>query len=327
MTRDFAPASELANDPALVAVERCGMVEGVHHGRVAVTAADGSLLTELGAVEAPMYPRSAVKPLQAIAMLRNGLDLDGELLALAAASHDGEPFHVDGVRQILEGCGLTEEDLQNPAEFPLSDRARVDWIREHGDPAPVAMNCSGKHAAMLRTCVRSKWDRASYLAPEHPLQTAVFDAIAEFAGEDITHVAVDGCGAPLVAISLAGLARAFGRIAAAEDGPARQIADAYRAHPTWASGTRRGEAKLHAAVPGLVCKGGAEAVYAAGLPDGRGIAVKIDDGASRAHQLIVAQILVEMGYEHPNVTGRTTKNVLGHGKPVGTISSLVDSFL
>lgn len=327
--RDLEPvlASVLARDPLLVQVERQGLVESVHHGRVAITAADGSTISALGAADAPFYPRSSVKPLQAIAMLRHGLDLEGELLALAASSHDGEPFHIDGTRRILTEVGLTEADLQNTPDYPLSASAKADWIRDHGDPAPVAMNCSGKHAAMLRTCVRNKWDRGTYLAPEHPLQQAIVETISEFTGDAVSHVAVDGCGAPLVAISLTGLARAFGRIAAATEGPEQKIADAFRTHPTYASGTTRDETTLHRAVPGLVCKAGAEAVYAVGLPDGRGIAVKIDDGASRARLPVVAQILLELGHDHPDITGATTGPVLGHGKPVGRVSPVVDSFV
>lgn len=322
---EFAPASVLARDPALVAVVRDSLVEGVHHGRVVVTAPDGQIVAAHGAVEVPMYPRSSNKPAQAIAMLRHGLDLDGELLALAAASHDGETFHREGTERILAAVGLGLDDLQNTPGLPLDAEARADWIREHGGPAAVAANCSGKHAAMLATCVRNKWDRGSYLAPEHPLQRAISDTVAELAGEPVAHVAVDGCGAPLAAISLAGLARSFGRIAAADAGPLRQVADAFRRFPEWASGTRRAEVAFHRAVPGLVTKAGAEAVYAAGLPDGRGIAIKIDDGAGRASEVLMAQALLEFGHDHPEVTARVTAPVLGHGSPVGKIHPLVES--
>ena len=308
-----------------MAVERAGLIEGVHHGRFVLTGPDGAILAAHGAVTAPMYPRSSNKPMQAIGMLRAGLDLDGELLALAAASHDGEAFHLEGVRRILAGVDLDLDALQTTAGLPLNEAARADWIREHGDPAPWAMNCSGKHAAMVRTCVRAGWDPSTYLEAEHPLQQQLVAAVGELAGEPVATVAVDGCGAPLAAISLAGLARAFGRIAAATEGPEHQLAEAYRKHPEWASGTTRGETALHRAVPGLVTKAGAEAVYAAGLPDGRGLAVKINDGGSRASQIVLAQALVELGHDDPEVVARTTEPVLGHGRPVGTIASLVDA--
>lgn len=322
-----APASVLAHDPVLVQVERGGMVEGVHHGRVAVTDAEGRLLGALGAVDAPMYPRSTVKALQVIAMLENGLDLTGELLALAGASHSGEPFHIAGVERVLAEVGLDPAALQNTADLPWSEAARADWIKAGRGPEPIAMNCSGKHAAMLRTCAASAWDRGSYLAPEHPLQRAIGAVITRYTGEQIANLTVDGCGAPLAAVSLAGLARAFGRVAAATAGPARQIADAYRAHPAWMSGTDRVEAALHPAAPGLICKSGAEAVFVGGLPDGRGIAVKVDDGAERAAHAVFAQILLELGFEHPAVTRLTARPVLGHGQPVGAITPVVDSFV
>ena len=120
-----------------------------------------------------MLPRSCNKPLQALGMLEAGLDLDGELLALACASHSGEPFHVEGVRRILAGAGLDEDALQTPPDYPLDDEAREELIRRGERKAPILMNCSGKHAAMLATCVANGWPTATYLDPDHPLQQAI----------------------------------------------------------------------------------------------------------------------------------------------------------
>ena len=307
------------NDPILVEVVRSGFVESVHHGRVAVTGPDGALLSSVGAEFAPMYPRSSSKPLQAVGMLRAGLDLDGELLALVAASHSGEDFHVDGVRRILAGAGLDESALQTPPDWPLDEAAREAAIRAGLSRSPVFMNCSGKHAGMLAATVAGGGDVGTYRDPDHPTQLGVLRAIDDLAGEQATNLAVDGCGAPLFALTLYGLARSFGRLAAAADGPERQVADAIRAHPQFTSGTTRDELALHRAVPGLMGKAGAEAVYAVGLPDGRGVALKISDGTPRARVVLMAAVLQRLGFDHPTLDAQVSEPVLGHGERVGEI--------
>src|SRR5215213_3480249 len=137
----------------LAEVVRSGFVEGGQRGSLVALAADGSRLLERGEPDAPAFPRSSNKPLQAVGLLELGLDLDGELLALAAASHSGESFHIDGVRKILADAGLDESALQTPPDYPIDDQAREAYIRAGGEKSAVAMNCSGKHAAMLATCV------------------------------------------------------------------------------------------------------------------------------------------------------------------------------
>lgn len=306
-------------DPICVEVERNGLVESVHHARIAITGPDGSLLVSVGAVGAPMYPRSSSKPMQAIGMLCAGLDLDGELLALAAASHSGEEFHRNGVRQILTGCDLDGSALQTPPDYPTDEVARDDWIRSGHGKESIAMNCSGKHAAMIRTAAINGWPIETYRAPEHPVQQAIAATVADLAGEAIANQAIDGCGAPLLAISLTGLARAFGRIAAATAGTEKLLADAYRQHPEWASGTRRDEVALHRAIPGLVGKAGAEAVYAVGLADGRGIAIKVSDGSARARAVLMATVLQALGLDHPTLSEQASAPVLGHGQRVGAV--------
>jgi len=266
------PSTPFEADPILVEVVRSGFVESVHHGRVALTNPDGSLAASLGAEFAPMYPRSSSKPLQAVGMLRAGLEVTGELLALAAASHSGEDFHLRGVRAILASVGLDDSALQTPPDWPADERVKEEAIRAGAQRSRLAMNCSGKHAGMIATSVSNGWPVDSYRDPDHPTQLAILQTIDDLAGEQATHLAVDGCGAPLFAISLYGLARAFGRIASAVDGPERQVADAIRTYPEWTSGTHRDELQLHRAIPGLVGKAGAESVYAVGLPDGRGVA-------------------------------------------------------
>lgn len=304
----------------MVHIVRNGFVESVHHARVVITDASGSTSQGWGEVDEPMFPRSSSKPLQAIGMLRAGLDLDGELLALAAASHSGESFHVDGVRRILTGCGLTTDDLDCPADYPLDEAARIEWIRSGHGKEPVAMNCSGKHAAMLRTAVRNDWPTTGYRDLTHPVQQAIRVALDDLAGEASGHPAIDGCGAPLLSVSLAGLARSFGRIAAATDGPERRLAEAYRAFPAWASGTTRDEVELHRAIDGLIAKAGAEGVYAVGLPDGRGVALKISDGSARPRSALMAAVLQHLGYAGETLDRHAHEAVLGHGEPVGRIT-------
>lgn len=315
----------------LVEVVRSGFVEGHHHGSVVAADADGEVAWSLGAVDVPVFPRSCSKPLQAVAMVRSGLDLPPELLALACSSHSGEPFHVEGVRRMLAAAGLDESALQTPPDYPLDDEARDEVIRSGGTRSSLHMNCSGKHAAMLATCVANGWDVATYRDPQHPLQRRIAETIAELAGEPIEHVAVDGCGAPLLAISLTGLARAFGRLARGLDGSGQpdehvaRVADAMRAHPAYVSGTRRDELVLHGAVPGAVAKAGAEGCYAVGLADGRAFALKCDDGSIRARPVVMARALERAGVlGEPGVdadavreTGRHV--LLGGGRPVGEL--------
>ena len=318
-------STPLDADPILVEVVRGDLVETVHRGRLVVTAPDGSTLTGLGPVDEPMYPRSSIKPLQAIAMLEAGLDTGGSELALAAASHRGEDFHLDGVRSILAGVGLGVDDLQNTPDLPLDDAARAAWLRAGRGPESLAQNCSGKHASMVRTCVRAGWPVASYRDVDHPLQRVIRRTIADWCGE-ASHATVDGCGAPLFAVPLTGLARAFGAIAAASDGPARRIADAYRAHPEYPSGTGTPEYFLHWAVPGLICKGGAEGCLAIGLADGTGIAIKSDDGSHRGQFALAVEVLVRLGAAtRDQLAAVPNDRVLGHGEPVGVVRAGADA--
>lgn len=273
----------------------------------------------LGDAEVPTFPRSSLKPIQAVAMLRTGLDVTGVELAISAASHLGEPYHLAAVRSILAGAGLTEADLQNTPDLPIDPASRTAWIREGRGPEPVAQNCSGKHAAMLRTCVRAGWDTATYLDKAHPLQRLIHEVLEEHVVEPVPEPSVDGCGAPAFTTSLTGLARAFGTIASATDGPAKAIADAYRAHPEYTSGTGHADLAIHRAVRGLVCKGGAEGVFAAGLADGTGIALKISDGAERGRPELMVALLGLAGVTNPALDALATSPVLGHGQPVGEV--------
>jgi L-asparaginase II len=308
-------------NPVVAEVVRSGFTESWHRGAVAALAADGRQVISVGQTDVPFLPRSANKPLQATAMLRSGLNLDGELLALAAASHSGEDFHVDGVRKILSGAGLSEDDLRCPASWPL-DTQTADRLIAHGEQmSRIRMNCSGKHAAMLATCVQNGWPTATYLAPGHPLQQAIRRTIEELAGQAPAATGVDGCGAPLFALTLAGLARAFRTLVLAAPGtPERRVADAMRAYPEWTSGTIRDERRLMNAVPGLLVKSGAEGVDAFAFSDGRAGAVTIDDGGQRARTPVTVAVLRVLGAVVPD--DLATVPVTGGDAAVGEVRAV-----
>jgi L-asparaginase II len=314
--------SDVVANPVLAEVIRSGFVESRHRGSIVAIAPDGTYAFTAGGANAPIFPRSSNKPLQAAAMLRAGLPIEGELLALAAASHSGEDFHVQGVHDILDYAGLTADDLRCPASLPIDEPTARRLIRScppDADPASrVRFNCSGKHAAMLVTCIANDWPTETYLSPEHPLQVHIRRTIEDLAREPVAAVGVDGCGAPLFSLTLGGLARAFRGLVLAEPGsPERKVADAMRKFPEWTSGTTRDENKLMASVPGLLLKSGAEGVDAFALPDGTAAAVKIDDGNPRARTPITAAILALLGAQPP--VELATSVVLGGGDPVGVI--------
>ena len=253
-------------------------------------------------------------------MVRAGVPLDGELLALSAASHSGEPFHVEGARRILARGSLDESALLTPPEMPIDDVERIAVLLAGGLPTPVLMNCSGKHAAMLLTCVVNNWPLSDYTDVGHPLQAVIRDEIVSLAGEDPWAVGIDGCGAPIFALTLAGLARAARACVLAEPGtPPRQVADAMRAHPEWVAGTRRDATALARSIPGLLLKEGAEAVYMAAFDDGRAIALKIDDGANRARPVAMAGILQAIGVDNDVIEAHAHAPLLGAGAIVGEI--------
>ncbi len=304
----------------LVEVVRSGFDESHHRGSLVGLAADGSVAFAIGAVDVPVLPRSSNKPMQAVAMLRAGLELDGRLLALACASHSGEPFHLEGVREILATAGLDETALQTPPDYPVDEVEKVAYVAGGGKPSPLLMNCSGKHAAMLATCARNGWPTASYRDAGHPLQQAVRAAIEDLAGEDVAVTGVDGCGAPVFGFSLTGLARAFRTIAVASPGTAEhRVAAAIRAHPTWLGGTRRDVTHLVEGVPGLIAKDGAEGVYAASMPDGRAVALKVEDGSQRARPCVMSAALTRLGVDEPVLAEMASSPVLGGGQPVGDL--------
>src|SRR6478735_8211827 len=311
--------------PVVAELVRSGFVEGHHYGSVLALDTSGAVDWSVGSVDEPVLPRSCNKPVQALAMIRLGLDLPPDLLALACASHSGEPFHLEGARRILALAGLDEDALQTPEDYPLEDEVRDEVIRGGGHRTRLQMNCSGKHAAMLATCVVNGWDTDTYLAPEHPLQVAIRATFEELVGEPVTVAAVDGCGAPLLGTSLVGLARAFRRIALGAEPDTARVAEAIRQHPEFVSGSRRDERELLTAIPGAIGKAGAESCYAVALPDGRAFALKTDDGAPRVRPVVMAAALQRAGVDgEPGVDGDAVRRtgdspLLGGGRRVGEI--------
>jgi L-asparaginase II len=314
--------SDVVANPVLAEVIRSGFVESRHRGSIVAIGPDGLYAFTAGSANTPVFPRSANKPLQAAAMLRAGLTIEGELLALAAASHSGEDFHVRGVHDILDYAGLTADDLQCPASLPLDEDTARRLIRscpEDQEPeSRVRYNCSGKHAAMLATCIANEWPTETYLSPEHPLQLHIRRTVEDLAREPVAAVGVDGCGAPLFALTLGGVARAFRALVLAEPGsPERTVADAMRKFPEWTSGTTRDENKLMAAIPGLLLKAGAEGVDSFALPDGTAAALKIDDGYARARTPVTVALLAMLGAQPP--ADLATTEVHGGDRPVGVV--------
>lgn len=308
----------------LAEVVRSGFVEGVHRGSVVVLDGAGAPVAGAGDVTSPIFPRSSNKPMQAVGMLRAGLPLtDPADVALVAASHAGEEFHLERVAALLRRADLTEEALHCPPELPVGEAAREAVLRAGGGPTRVSMNCSGKHSGMLLTCLAAGWPLDGYWRPEHPLQRRLTATVEEFTGERAAAVGVDGCGAPVLAVSLTGLARAFLRLVTAEPGTVeRTVADAMRAYPELVGGTQADDTRLMRGVPGLLAKVGAEGVIAAAVPGVGAVALKIDDGASRPRMPVLTSALRRLDVEAPILTEYTEIPLLGGGLPVGAVRPL-----
>ena len=254
-------------------------------------------------------------------MLRAGLTLPPHQLALACASHSAEPFHLDAVRDMLAAAGLTEADLQNTPDLPYDADERDVWVAAGRTARPLAQNCSGKHAAMLATCRLNGWDLATYRDPDHPLAAARWPRPSPTSPASRSRRPPSTAAAPPSWPSRStGLARAFGRIAAGEPGHPRGRGRRRDArHPEYLGGTRRDVTALIRGTEGLIAKDGAESVYAVGLADGRGIALKIADGGQRARPVVLAAVLRRLGVESTAYDRLEDAPVLGHGEPVGAV--------
>ncbi|ALV44346.1 asparaginase [Arthrobacter alpinus] len=318
MTNQQFPAHE-----PLAVQTRGDMVESVHFGSLAAIAADGGSLVLRGEPGARVYPRSALKPLMAVAMLRAGLDLPADQLALAAASHSGSDRHQETAAKILADAGLVPGDLRNSTDLPYGVSEQTAWLNAGKGRTQLAQNCSGKHAALLATCVKNGWPMESYLHPEHPLPTLVREVVADLTGEELTVTSTDGCGTEVFGLSLTGMARAFSRMVTAEPGtPERRVADAMRAHPEMVAGEGRDVTALMEAVPGLLAKDGFEGIQVIALADGAALALKISDGGDRARMPAAVPALLAMGVDQVLLAPFDHLPVYGGGLPVGELRGL-----
>lgn len=318
MTSRTPPSETFSAEAAveLARLRRSGFVETRHVGAAVVTGPDGDRALTLGDADAPVFPRSTLKPFQAVAAMTAGAMLGLEQIAVAAGSHRAQDRHVAAVRAILQEAGVPETALRCPA---------VGRGRPDEEDSPLFYNCSGKHAAFLAACAASGWDAETYLRPDHPLQREVLAVIAELTGEQPSVVGVDGCGAPLAAVSLAGLGRAYGRLGAA----ARNI----RAEARLATvATAMLDFPEYVQAPGLsntvvmeeldvIAKLGAEGVLGLGTVDGWSVAVKTLDGSSRINAMVGLNLLVAVGALEAErvrpVIDRVTPAVTGGGEVVG----------
>ena len=299
----------------LAQLVRSGLVESTHSGHLILISSDGTDLLTLGDVDAEMYPRSAIKSLQAAAMVRSGLNLNDEQLALVCASHGGTVRHQEVALEILQSVGLTESDLQNTPDRPLDHEARIAWGAK---PATsLAANCSGKHAGMLATCVTNGWDIKNYLDIDHPLQIAIAKEITELTGQKINRVSTDGCGAPLFSMSTRSIAVAARNMRINHDPIFTKLINACLKHPEMILAEGAFDTRIMRAVPELFVKGGAESVMLASLPDGRAIAWKISDGSNRVNGPLMKAALAKFSI---TIEGENI-DVLGGGTLVGSLSA------
>ena len=289
----------------LAKVTRGDLVESLHLGHLIVLNADGSTYLSKGSPELPIYPRSAIKSLQAAAMLKAGLKVEENELAIICASHSGSQSHIDLVNKMLTDRGISISQLKNAVDKPLGEKEKITWGEKPA--SQLAQNCSGKHAGMLITCQQNGWDINTYLDLDHPLQVAIRNQIEELSGEKVSAVSVDGCGAPLFAISLIGLAKAISNLVKSKEYPYQQIVSACTKYPELVAGIGRLTTRMMRAVPGLFMKEGAEGVQVCALRDGRVIAIKIIDGSWRPVAPIIMEIFklwsVEMQDESVKIYG------------------------
>lgn len=325
MPHTFAAADAVE----LAVVERSGFIESRHAGIAIVLAPDGTIAEKRGDPSALILPRSSLKPLQALACVSAGAQLDGERLALSTASHSGTDRHVAVVREILAAARVGEDALGCPPAWPGDTATRDELVRELRQPERVRMNCSGKHATMLLTCVVNGWDIDGYLDPEHPLQAHIRDVVERLIGEKASATAVDGCGAPVYAVTLFGLARAIHRIGnSSPTSPfalhrsAGALVDAVRANPWAIDGPGRPDTIAIERL-GVFAKGGAEGVMVMVAPDGTTVALKMLDGSGRAATAVALKLLERHGALAPADVADTMSKlplaVTGGGKDVGAI--------
>ena len=302
----------------LAVLERSGFDESRHVGAGVVVDASGTVIDSVGDVTASIYPRSTMKPFQALAVRRAGALFSDEELVLTTASHAGTAAHQALALHMLESFDHVEADLGCPPDMPF-DRGTA---RTMDGPRRLAMNCSGKHAGMLAACRVNGWDEATYLDIEHPLQQRVRAVVEEYTHETVDLVGTDGCGAPVFPLTLTGLARGFAGVVARADDDSAALTDAVLAHPWAIDGVGRANTVTIERLQ-VLAKLGAEGVMVMGLPGGAAVAVKVLDGSQRAGTLAALALLERNGLVASDgvaeVLEATGERVLGGGVPVGAV--------
>jgi L-asparaginase II len=312
-------------NPVLVEVTRGALVESLHRGAITVVDAEGATRFALGDVEAPVYTRSSLKPIQALPLIETGaadaFGVSEEEVALACASHSGEPMHTSRVEAWLKRIGCSEADLACGPQVPRHEPTSQAMLAAQQKPSRLHNNCSGKHAGFLTVARHLKAPITDYVNVAHPVQKAVLTSLRALSGVNDPAWGVDGCAAPNFAIPLAAFARALAQIAGHRTPGAKRILQAMIAHPELVAGSGRSCTALMRAANGKAAvKVGAEGVYAAMLPEtGLGVAIKIDDGASRGAETVIAMVLEKLGILDPS-TGLSRASVLNtRGAVVGEI--------
>lgn len=325
----------ISDDPILIEVTRGGLVESGHRGAVAVADADGHLVLALGDVERPVFPRSAVKAMQALPLIESGaadaFGLGEEELAVACASHSGEAVHVAAVRKLLAKAGLDESDLACGAHWPIGDHASRELTRAGKSPTAIHNNCSGKHAGMLAVARHLGLNTRGYEKPDHPVQDAIRRILSETCGVRLgpDTMGIDGCSIPTFAFSLHGLATGFARLGSGKHLPeararaAGRLMQACFAHPVLVAGEGRFDTTIMRGLPHVVfAKGGAEGVHCAALPEfGIGVAVKVDDGTKRGAEATLAHVIAALVSAAGKVLPAQLRGELKnwHGTKVGEV--------
>jgi len=357
-TTNFRRAALLQSVPLLV-VTRGGRVESVHRGSVAVVAADGRLLAAAGDPLQPVFLRSAAKPFQLTPFLAAGGErryrLSTEEIAVAAASHGGEPFHTRTVLALLARGGFSVDDLHCGAHAPMREETARSLAFRHEKPNALHNNCSGKHAAMLLACRLFGNDPASYWRKDHPLQRRILEVVSRMTGveEDRIPLGVDGCSVPVYQVPLYNLALSYSRLvgprlpgeSAREFAARRRIVGAMTGAPEMVAGTGRFTTSVMREFGGdLLAKEGAEGVYAVGVPSrlaaalpvngAVGIALKIEDGAERGRDAVTVEVMRQLGLAGGSRLGRLRRlarrpvrnvrgEVVGGMKPVFSLDLFV----
>jgi L-asparaginase II len=305
-------------DPVLVEVVRGEIVESVHRGAVAVIDATGKAVLDIGDTDRPVFPRSAVKAIQALPLVESGAaDAYGfgdKELALACASHGGEPAHAELAASMLGRAGLDESALECGTHWPSHFESTVALARSGGAPNDLHNNCSGKHSGFICTCRHLGIDHRGYVAPGHRSQQMVCEAMEAVTGaaHNAENSGIDGCSIPTYAVPLKNLAIGFARMATGEGfsalraRAARRLMAACMAEPFYVAGSGRADTRLMQAAPGRIfVKIGAEGVYCAAAPElGLGIALKSADGGERAADVMIAAVLGKLLRQDRELAGK-----------------------